>query len=103
MRQPQWRLQAGVAKGIPLGNVYVFAMQSVLDWWTLSEDRNDMDGLQRNFQWPLFLVNVAFFLRCFELEDGRLLQGLEEAHEMVGNEDLKVAGEVVEFLRGWKF
>lgn len=103
MRQPQWRLQAGVAKGIPLGNVYVFAMQSVLDWWTLSEDRNDMDGLQRNFQWPLFLVNVTFFLRCFELEDGRLMQGLEEAHEAVGNEDLKVAGEVVEFLRGWKF
>ena len=101
MRQPEWRLQAGLCKGIPLGNVYVFAMQSLLDWWTLSEDRNDMGDLQRSLHWPLFLANVAFFLECLRLGmegDGEMLRELDRVHEEVGNEDLKVAGDVVRFL-----
>jgi hypothetical protein len=105
MRQPEWRLQAGVGKGIPIGNVYVFAMQSILDWWTLSEDRNDMVDLQRNFHWPLFLVNVAFFLECFRIGmegDSEIVRELDKVHQEVGNEDLKVAGDVVGFLRKWK-
>ncbi|KAE8447850.1 hypothetical protein EG329_010079 [Mollisiaceae sp. DMI_Dod_QoI] len=104
MRQPEWRLQAGAGKGIPLGNVYVFAMQNMLDWWTLSEDRNDMADLQRNMHWPLLLVNCAFFLKCMTIgkEDKDLLKGLEEVHEEVGEGDLKVARDVVEFLRKWE-
>lgn len=101
MRQPEWRLQEGVGKGIPLGNVYVFAMQSMLDWWTVSEDRNDMSDLQRNLHWPMFLVNVAFFLRCLIIgkEDEELLEELDIAHKEVGNGDVNVAQDVIKFLR----
>ena len=105
MRQLEWRLQAGTGKGIPLGNVYVFAMQSMLDWWTLSEDRNDMGDLQRNLHWPLFLVNVAFFLECLGLGmegDSGMLSELDRVHEEVSNEDLKVAKDVIAFLGKWK-
>ncbi|KAF8850261.1 hypothetical protein BDZ45DRAFT_679899 [Acephala macrosclerotiorum] len=104
MRQPEWRLQAGAGKGIPLGNVYVFAMQSMLDWWTLSEDRNDMVDLQKNLHWPMLLVNCAFFLKCLEIGKGdeELAKGLEKVHEEVGEGDLKVARDVVEFLKKWE-
>ncbi|CZR54657.1 uncharacterized protein PAC_04541 [Phialocephala subalpina] len=104
MRQPEWRLQTGAGKGIPLGNVYVFAMQSMLDWWILSEDRNDMADLQRNLHWPMLLVNCAFFLKCLEIGKGdeELMKGLDEVHEEVGEGDLKVARDVVDFLKKWE-
>jgi len=104
MRQPEWRLLEGAGKGIPLGNVYLFAMQNMLDWWTLSEDRNDMGDLQRNLQWPMFLVNIAFFVRCFIIgkEDKELSDELDAAHNEVGVEDVKVARDVIRFLRKWE-
>jgi hypothetical protein len=103
MRQPEWRLLEGAGKGIPLGNVYLFAMQNMLDWWTLSEDRNDMGDLQRNLHWPMFLINVAFFVRCFTIgkEDKELLDELDSAHNEVGNWNIKVATDVVRFLKNW--
>jgi hypothetical protein len=105
MRQPEWRLQTGTGKGIPLGNVYVFAMQSMLDWWTINEDRNDMVDLQKNLHWPMLLVKCAFFLRFLKMEkeDPELVRGVEEVHG-VGNEgDVKVAKDVVEFLKKWEW
>jgi hypothetical protein len=104
MRQPEWRLQEGAGKGIPLGNVYLFAVQSMLDWWTLSEDRNDMGDLQRNLHWPMFLINVAFFVGCFSLGEGdkELLDELDKAHNEVGDVDIRVAKDVVKFLKKWE-
>lgn len=103
MRQSEWRLQEDVAIGISLGNVYIFAMQSMLEWWTLSEDRNDMSDLQRNLHWPMFLLNVAFFLGCFgiaEMEGHKeRVDGLEVAHREVRTEGVKVAENVAGFLR----
>jgi hypothetical protein len=76
-------------------------MQSMLDWWTVSEDRNDMGDLQRNLHWPMFLVNVAFFLRCLIIgkEDEELLKELDIAHKEVGNGDVKVVQDIIKFLR----
>jgi hypothetical protein len=104
MRQPEWRLLEGVGKGIPLGNVYLFGMQNMLDWWTLSEDRNDMGDLQRNLHWPMFLINVAFFVGCFDIgkEDKELLGELDTAHGEVGDRDIKVAEDVIGFLQKWE-
>jgi hypothetical protein len=105
MRQPEWRLQKGAGKGIPLGNVYLFAVQNMLDWWTVSEDRNDMGDLQRNLHWPMFLINISFFLGCFILgkEDKELLEGLDAAHNEVGDGDVKVSKDVLGFLKKWEF
>ncbi|KUJ14236.1 uncharacterized protein LY89DRAFT_649943 [Mollisia scopiformis] len=104
MRQLEWCLQTGVGKGIPLGNVYVFAMQSMLDWWTVSEDRNDMADLQKNLYWPMLLVNCAFFLECLKMEkeDDDLVKGLAEVHGEGEEGDAKVANDVVNFLRAWE-
>ncbi|KAN0102655.1 hypothetical protein V8E51_010968 [Hyaloscypha variabilis] len=104
MRQPEWRLLEGAGKGIPLGNVYLFAMQSMLDWWTVSEDRNDMGDLQRNLHWPMFLINVAFFMKCFSIgeKDKELLDDLDAAHNGVGDGDVKVAEDVIRFLKKWE-
>jgi hypothetical protein len=105
MRQPEWRLQDGAGKGIPLGNVYLFAVQNMLDWWTLSEDRNDMGDLQRNLHWPMFLINVAFFVGCLSVGEGgdkELLDELDNAHSEVGDGEVRVAKDVVRFLKKWE-
>jgi hypothetical protein len=76
----------------------------MLDWWTLSEDRNDMGDLQRNLHWPMFLINVAFFVGCFDIgkEDKELLGELDTAHGEVGDRDIKVAEDVIGFLQKWE-
>lgn len=99
MRQPEWRLtHPGFGKGIPLGNVYIFSIQSMMDWWTLSEDRNDMGDLQRNLHWPMFLVNVAFFVELLQTEDKEVIGEVEKAHGEDGNER-NTAEKVVEYLK----
>ncbi|KAE9365014.1 hypothetical protein N431DRAFT_430584 [Stipitochalara longipes BDJ] len=100
MRQPEWKLKRNFAKDIPLGNVYIFAMQSMLDWWTVSEDRNDMSDLQRNLHWPFFLVNLAFFIQLIRRgrKDTEILKTLEEAHGTSGEAEGKVAADVLRFI-----
>ncbi|MGK2896122.1 MAG: hypothetical protein ACSLEY_00765, partial [Candidatus Saccharimonadales bacterium] len=87
--------------GIPLGNVYVFSIQSMTDWWTLSEDRNDLGDLQRNLHWPMFLLNVAFFVRLLEIgeRDQELLVELEKAFGEKDENQFKVAQDVIAFLK----
>jgi hypothetical protein len=98
MRQPEWRLtHPGFGKGIPFGNVYIFSIQSMMDWWTLSEDRNDMGDLQRNLVWPMFLVNVAFFVELLKTGDQEMIEEIEKAHVEDENE-MKSAQNVVDFL-----
>ncbi|KAH8660953.1 hypothetical protein BGZ60DRAFT_566618 [Tricladium varicosporioides] len=99
LRQPEWKLDCDFPKGIPLGNVYIFAMQSMLTWWTLSEDRNDMGNLQSNLHWPFILVNMAFFILLMESGEKDVLVALEKAHEGNGDDDVKVAEAVVAFIR----
>ena len=104
MRQPEWRLDhPGFGRGIPLGNVYIFSIQSMMDWWTLSEDRNDFGDLQKNLQWPLFFINVAFFLELLRTEDDELMNELERAQgvgrSLPTDSEVKTAIEVMEYLR----
>jgi hypothetical protein len=66
MRQLEWRLLEVAAKGIPLGRFYLFAMQSTLDWWTLSQELNDMGDLQRNVHWPRFLLMLPFSIGLWD-------------------------------------
>lgn len=101
MRQPEWRLNPNFGKGIPLGNVYVFGVQNMMDWWTLSEDRNDMGDLQRNLHWPMFLVNVGFFLGLLGVGKGdeEFLGEIERVHGGSGGSERKVAEDVVQWLR----
>ncbi|KAI9859760.1 MAG: hypothetical protein M1813_006477 [Trichoglossum hirsutum] len=103
MRQPQWMVEnAELGHGaIPLGGVYIFGISSMMDWWTVSEDRNDMGDLQRNLQWPLLLLNLAFFLALLDMRDTDpdLVAAVGAAQRPTGNER-EVAGEVVAFLNG---
>lgn len=103
MRQPTWTLTKDLGTDIPLGNVYIFAIQSMLDWWTLSEDRNDMGDLQRNLHWPMFLLNLGFFLDVLRSSesDEEVIAEVDSAHEGDGEGDLKVAEEVCAYLRRW--
>jgi hypothetical protein len=100
MRQPEWKLDKTFGKGIPLGNVYIFSIQSMMDWWTLSEDRNDLGDLQRNLHWPMFLINVAFFMQLLRLEevDRELLTELNTVHGSPDSGNLEVAKSVVEYF-----
>lgn len=98
MRQPEWVLtHSEFGKGIPLGNVYILSIQSMMDWWTLSEDRNDMGDIQKNLHWSMFLVNVAFFLEVLEMDDVEMIGKVEEASGEDESER-KTAEGVVEFL-----
>ncbi|KAH6674700.1 hypothetical protein B0J14DRAFT_479030 [Halenospora varia] len=99
MRQPEWRLDREFPKGMPLGNVYIFAMQSMLTWWTLSEDRNDMGNLQTNLHWPFVLINMAFFILLLESGEKDVLDALEKAHEGNGENDAKIAEAIIAFIR----
>ncbi|KAI9771205.1 MAG: hypothetical protein M1839_002864 [Geoglossum umbratile] len=102
MRQPQWmvaypELGEGV---IPIGNVYIFSISSMMDWWTVSEDRNDMGDLQRNLHWPLLLINIAFYVCLLTLPEGdaELVDAIERAQKVAAHEK-ETAEAVVEFFR----
>lgn len=102
LRQPEWTFDPGRGKDIPLGNVYIVPMQSMLDWWTLSEDRNDMGDLQKNLQWSMFLINVAFFIELLKIVQGgsdeQVLKMLEAIYEVSEENDIAVARDVIAYL-----
>jgi hypothetical protein len=101
MRQPEWILDdyAEFAKGIPLGNVHIPGINSIIDWWTVSEDRNDLGDLGRNLQWTFSLVNIAFFLALLRLGEGtRVVDAVEKIHGGMSESTSAVAGEVAHFL-----
>ncbi|KAH0563337.1 hypothetical protein GP486_002099 [Trichoglossum hirsutum] len=102
MRQPQWMVENPEMGGgaVPLGNVYIFSVNSMMDWWTVSEDRNDLGDLQRNLQWPFVLVNLAFFIALLTLPetDPELVAAVAAAQKVTGNEK-EVAEDVVAFLK----
>lgn len=51
----------------------------------------------------MFLINVAFFMRCFIVgeKDKELLDELGAAHNEVGDRDVKVAEDVIGFFKKW--
>jgi hypothetical protein len=101
MRQPEWVLDhPGLGVGIPLGHVYILSINSVMNWWTLSEDRNDAEDLQGNLQWCFTLINVAFFLELFRLKaEGLDIKDVESAHSKEGDCDREVVESVAQFLK----
>jgi hypothetical protein len=100
MRQPEWVLDhPNLGVGIPLGNVYILSINSIMDWWTLSEDRNDAEDLQTNLQWCFILINIAFFLELLRLKaEGMDIEDVENAHLRDGC-DMETVGNVVAFLK----
>jgi hypothetical protein len=90
MRQPQWMVDNVELGGdtIPIGNVHIPSINSMVDWWTLSEDRNDLGDLQKNLHWPLLLVNTAFFIALLTMpeEDIELKNAIEDSHEVTSGE-----------------
>ena len=72
----------------------------MLDWWTLSEDRNDLGDLQKNLHWAFFLVNVAFFIQLIRWgqKDMEILKTLEEAHGSSGKAEDKAAADILGFI-----
>lgn len=71
MRQPRWIVEHEEMRSgsIPLGKVYIFSVNSMMNWWTMSEDRNDMADIQKHLNWPMLLVNVAFFMSLLTARD----------------------------------
>jgi len=102
MRQPEWMLGLpGFGNGIPVGNVYFPSIQSIMDWWTLSEDRNDLCDLQKNLHWPFVLINTTFFIQLFDQwkEGGKLATEVSRAQGRSDENEKGIAQEVVGFLQ----
>lgn len=103
MRQPQWAVtHSDLGKdSIPLGQVYISQLSSIIDWWTLSEDRNDRGDLQKNLQWCMFFVNMSFFLALMDtgLYDVELIIGIEKMQQVASEENVKIAGDVFKFFK----
>ncbi|KAH6710772.1 hypothetical protein BKA61DRAFT_612385 [Leptodontidium sp. MPI-SDFR-AT-0119] len=101
MRQPEWVLDKPGFGPMPLGQVYVLAIDGMIDWWTMSEDRNDMSDLQKNLQWCFVLINISFFLSLLELSRNEEfpLEAIEKVHCASSQDNKKVAQEVFEFLQ----
>jgi hypothetical protein len=102
MRQPQWMVVNSEFGGgvIPIGNVYIFSINSMMDWWTVSEDRNDMGDIQRNLHWPFLLINIAFYVSLLTLpeRDAELVDGIEQVQRATTHEK-ETAEAVVEFFK----
>lgn len=84
MRQPKWMVKYEEMKSgsIPLGNVHIFSINSMMNWWTISEDRNDMADIQKHLNWPMLLVNVAFFMSILTArESDSMVAVLEDAFQ----------------------
>ena len=101
MRQPEWVLDKPGFGPVPLGQVYVLAIDGMINWWTVSEDRNDMSDLQKNLQWCFMLINISFFLSLLELSRNKKfpLEAIEKVHCASSQGNKKVAQEVFEFLQ----
>lgn len=102
MRQPEWFLEdAEIGKGIPIGDVYVSSITSIMDWWSLSEDRNDFGDLQKNMQWCFVLINAAFFISLLRVreQEGLEISGIEDAHGKLSESNETVAENFVQFFR----
>lgn len=102
MRQAEWSInypEFGEGEGLDLGKVYIFSINSVMDWWTLSEDRNDLGDLARNLQWGFVLINTAFFIALMRSEHFTRVQSrVEKVHAGSSGSNKEVAENFVQYL-----
>jgi hypothetical protein len=103
MRQPQWSVEyTQISKDtLPnLGGMYITSFDSLVTWWTVAEDRNDMRDQHRNLHGAMVVINFAFFLAIMRsCEDESVVEEIERAHEGAGEEDQKFAEGIVDLLR----
>jgi hypothetical protein len=80
MRQPYWTLEERVlAETIAtLGNVHIPALDPLLTWWTVSDQRNGVNDNQENLQWAFLLLLSSFFvfLRTRFSDDREMIEKL---------------------------
>jgi hypothetical protein len=102
MRQPQWMVNNHELGDIiiPIGNVHIFAISSMMTWWTISEDRNDMGDLQSNLHWPFLLINTAFYISLLTMpeKDLELVNIIEKSQKISGHER-QIGDAVMEFFQ----
>jgi hypothetical protein len=99
MRQPQWvQINTATPLSMPVGNVHIPSLGSMMNWWTVSEDRNDMGDLQSNLQWAFLLVNLAFFVKLLKDGGPEVVKQVEAGHERAGSDSQAIAGKVVDRL-----
>ena len=69
LRQPTWFVVTTLTgmRGV-LGEVHVPAVDSLVSWWTVSENENDNNALQTNLQWGMIVASIAFFVALLEKE-----------------------------------
>ena len=101
MRQPEWYITRPDLSqdALQLGSQHVPAISSVVDWWTLSEDRNDLYDLARNLQAAFFLINIAFFLALGEAMGESELKAVARMHAGAGEDVERVGKEAGAALR----
>jgi hypothetical protein len=101
MRQPQWvQMNTTSPFSMPVGSVHIPTLGSMMNWWTVSEDRNDMGNLQRNLQWAFLLVNLAFFVKLLKDGGPEVIRQVEAGQEGAGDDSQTIAAKVVDSLRG---
>ena len=99
MRQPQWvQINTATPLSMPVGTVHIPSLGSMMNWWTVSEDRNDMGDLQTNLQWAFLLVNLAFFVKLLKEGGPEVVKQVEAGHEGSGIDSQTIAGKVVDQL-----
>jgi len=101
MRQPQWvQTHTPTPFSVPVvGSVHFPTLTSLMNWWTVSEDRNDMGDLQTNLQWAFLLVNLAFFVKLLKEGGGGIVREVEGEHDGAGGDNRAIAKKVVDCLR----
>ncbi|KAF2467832.1 uncharacterized protein BDR25DRAFT_358104 [Lindgomyces ingoldianus] len=103
MRQPEWSIdhQHLAKKNLPwLGGMYITTMDSMLSWWILSEDRNDMSDQHSNLHGSMLLVSLAFFVAVLKDygTDVELVKGIEKSNKGSSKEEHDIASHLVSFL-----
>lgn len=103
MRQPEWRLErTQINKNtLPfMGGTYISSFDSMLTWWSIAEDRNEMGDQHKNLHGSFVLISTAFFLALLRQgsKDEELIQAIELAHRPSSGDDETYAWNLVDFL-----
>ncbi|KID80894.1 hypothetical protein MGU_11689 [Metarhizium guizhouense ARSEF 977] len=104
MRQPQWSLEKTQINGKDLpsmGGTYISTFDSLMTWWTLAEDRNELGDQHKNLHGSFVLISTAYFLQLLRKgeQTGELLNAIDAAHiKGATEEDNNCAQDFVDFL-----
>ncbi|KAH7169861.1 hypothetical protein EDB81DRAFT_774023 [Dactylonectria macrodidyma] len=103
MRQSQWSLEkVQINKGsLPfMGGTYISSFDSLVTWWTIAEDRNELGDQHKNLHGSFILLCTAFFLAVLRKgeKERDLVKTINAAHEQASQEDDKYAQALMNFL-----